>query len=121
MPEIRFTSELGESAPKVKIDLKQPSSLLKYARTELLHLLVAPDFIERAPQPLASVALEYDAGRDELWAIGTIGAEQFEPFFEKYAFKLQLEYGGLERARKPVEATTVVRELTNYCRTTIEC
>ena len=74
-----------------------------------------------APQPLASVALEYDAGRDELWAIGTIGAEQFEPFFEKYAFKLQLEYGGLERARKPVEATTVVRELTNYCRTTIEC
>jgi len=74
-----------------------------------------------APQPLASIALEYDASRDELWAIGTIGAEQFEPFFEKYAFKLELEYGGLERARKPVETTTVVRELTNYCRTTIEC
>jgi len=74
-----------------------------------------------APQPLASIALEYDAGRDELWALGTIGAEQFEPFFEKYAFKLELEYGGIDRARKPVEATTVVRELTNYCRTTIEC
>jgi arsenite oxidase small subunit len=74
-----------------------------------------------APQPLASIALEYDAARDELWALGTIGAEQFEPFFEKYAFKLELEYGGLDRARKPVQATTVVRELTNYCRTTIEC
>ena len=74
-----------------------------------------------APQPLASIALEYDAGRDEISAIGTIGAEQFGPFFEKYAFKLELEYGGLERARQPVDATTVVRELTNYCRTTIEC
>jgi arsenite oxidase small subunit len=74
-----------------------------------------------APQPLASIALEYDAGRDEISAVGTIGAEQFAPFFEKYAFKLELEYGGLERAQKPVEATTVVLELTNYCRTTIEC
>jgi Rieske Fe-S protein len=74
-----------------------------------------------APQPLAAIALEYDATRDELWALGTIGAEQFEPFFEKYAFRLELEYGGLERARHPVEATTVVRELTNYCRNTIEC
>jgi Rieske Fe-S protein len=74
-----------------------------------------------APQPLASIALEYDPARDEIWALGTIGAEQFAPFFEKYAFKLELEYGGLDRARQPVEATTVVRELTNYCRTTIEC
>jgi arsenite oxidase small subunit len=74
-----------------------------------------------APQPLASIALDYDAVRDELWALGTIGAEQFEPFFEKYAFKLELEYGGVDRARKAVDETTVVRELTNYCRTTIEC
>ena len=74
-----------------------------------------------APQPLAAIALEYDAARDELYALGTIGAEQFAPFFEKYAFKLELEYGGLARAQQPVEATTVVRELTNYCRTTIEC
>ena len=74
-----------------------------------------------APQPLASIALEYDADRDQLFAVGTIGAEQFDPFFEKYAFKLELEYGGIDRAKKLVEATTVVRELTNYCRTTIEC
>lgn len=56
MPEIQFTSKLGKSAPKVQVDLKQPSSLLKYAKTELLHLLVVPDFIERAPQPLATAA-----------------------------------------------------------------
>jgi len=74
-----------------------------------------------APQPLAAIALEYDAARDEIAAIGTIGAEQFASFFEKYAFKLALEYGGLERAQRTVADTTIVRELTNYCRTTIEC
>jgi hypothetical protein len=48
MAGIQITDYLGKSAPDVKIDLSQPSSLLKYAKTELLHLAVAPDFIERA-------------------------------------------------------------------------
>ncbi|MGE5170425.1 MAG: hypothetical protein ACM3JC_08640 [Rudaea sp.] len=74
-----------------------------------------------APQPLAFVALEHDAARDQLHALGTIGAEQFEPFFEKYAMKLALEYGSVERARAPVADTTVVRELTDYYRNTISC
>jgi len=74
-----------------------------------------------APQPLACIALEHDAARDELYAVGTIGAEQFGPFFEKYAMKLTLEYGDLERARAPVADATVVSELTSYCRNTIEC
>ena len=74
-----------------------------------------------APQPLAAIALEYDAARDEIAATGTVGAEQFAAFFDKYAFKLTLEYGGLDRAQRAVQETTVVRELTNYCRTTIEC
>ena len=74
-----------------------------------------------APQPLACIALEHDAARDELYALGTVGAEQFGPFFEKYAMKLTLEYGNLERARSSIGDTTVVRELTSYCRNTIEC
>ena len=74
-----------------------------------------------APQPLACIALEHDAARDEIYALGTIGAEQFGPFFEKYAMKLALEYGSLQRAQLPASDTTVVRELTNYCRNTIEC
>ena len=74
-----------------------------------------------APQPLACVALEHDTARDELYALGTVGAEQFERFFEKYAMKLSLDYGSVERAKAPVRDTTVVRELTTYCRNTIEC
>lgn len=72
-----------------------------------------------APQPLAAIVLEHDASRDELLALGTLGAEQFDAFFRKYEVKLGLEYGG--RGRTAVEGTTVVRELAQYCRNTIQC
>ena len=52
----------------------------------------------RSPRSL----LEYDAARDELAAVGTVGAEQFDAFFEKYAFKLALEYGGWSARSAPV-------------------
>jgi Rieske Fe-S protein len=73
-----------------------------------------------APQPLAAIMLEYDAARDELAALGTVGPEQFDAFFRKYDFKLTLDYGA-GKARLPVGATTVVREMTQYCRQTIQC
>jgi hypothetical protein len=56
MADIQVTDDLGKAAPNVKIDFSQPSSLLKYAKTELLHLAVAPDFIERAALPLTAAA-----------------------------------------------------------------
>ena len=73
-----------------------------------------------APQPLAAILLEYDAAQDALAAIGTLGAEQFDAFFRKYEFKLAMEYGE-GKARRPIGATTVVRELAQYCRQTIQC
>jgi Rieske Fe-S protein len=73
-----------------------------------------------APQPLATIVLEYDAPRDQLYALGTAGAEQFDAFFTKYDFKLAMEYGS-GRARQPVGATTSVREMSQYCRQTIQC
>ena len=36
-----------------------------------------------APQPLAAILLDYDTERDELTALGTVGAEQFDAFFRK--------------------------------------
>jgi len=73
-----------------------------------------------APQPLAAILLEYDAAQDALFALGTVGAEQFDAFFDKYQVRLALEYGE-GRAREKVAATSIVRELTSYCRTTIQC
>jgi arsenite oxidase small subunit len=73
-----------------------------------------------APQPLAAIVLEHDSAHDELFALGTIGAEQFDAFFVKYDVRLSLEYGA-NRGRARVTDTTVVRELENYCKTTIRC
>ena len=43
-----------------------------------------------------------------------------DAFFDKYRLKLALEYGET-KMRNLVAATSVVTEMTNYCRTTIRC
>jgi len=73
-----------------------------------------------APQPLAAILLDYDPATDELAALGTVGAEQFDAFFKKYEFKLALDHGPA-KAQRPVGATAVVRELAQYCKQTIQC
>src|ERR1035437_5548326 len=60
MPDISITDDLGKPLEAVKIDLSQPSSLGSYARSQLVPLVVAPDFValqgktlsEAAPQPI---------------------------------------------------------------------
>jgi arsenite oxidase small subunit len=73
-----------------------------------------------APQPLAAILLDYDPATDELAALGTVGAEQFDAFFAKYDFKLALDHGQ-GKARRPVGTSAVVRELAQYCKQTIQC
>jgi arsenite oxidase small subunit len=72
-----------------------------------------------APQPLAAILLEHDAGSDELYATGTLGGEMFSQFFEKFGFRLDLEHGG--SARAAVGNTCVVQALENYCRQQVKC
>src|ERR1035441_10089709 len=60
MPEISITDDLGKPVEAVKIDPTQPSSLVNYARSQALHLIVVPDFVvlegkglaEAAPKPI---------------------------------------------------------------------
>ena len=73
-----------------------------------------------APQPLAAILLEHDPATDELAALGTVGAEQFDAFFRRYEFKLALDHGPA-KAQKAVGTTAVVRELAQYCKQTIQC
>ncbi|HEX9397021.1 MAG TPA: twin-arginine translocation signal domain-containing protein [Burkholderiales bacterium] len=72
-----------------------------------------------APQPLAAILLEHDPARDEIHAVGTLGGEMFNEFFDKYAFKLQMEHGATAKAI--VGAAVVVWELENYCRQQVKC
>lgn len=73
-----------------------------------------------APQPLAAILLEHDAVADTIYALGTVGAEQFDAFFAKYEFKLALEYGQ-GKARLPIGVRATVHELMQYCKQAIEC
>jgi len=72
-----------------------------------------------APQPLAAILLEHEAGTDQLYAVGTLGGEMFNEFFTKYAMKLTMENGGA--TRRAVSATAVVTELEQYCRQQVKC
>jgi arsenite oxidase small subunit len=72
-----------------------------------------------APQPLAAVLLEWDAKSDQLHAVGTQGGEMFKAFFDKYAFKLETEYG--QRATAASGATTVVQPASAYSKQWQSC
>ena len=72
-----------------------------------------------APQPLAAILLEHDLHTDEIHAVGTLGGEVFNEFFDKYAFKLALEHGNAVKAA--AGATIVVQDLESYCRQQVKC
>jgi Rieske Fe-S protein len=72
-----------------------------------------------APLPLAGILLEHEAKSDEIAAVGTLGGEMFDEFFQKFAFRLQMEQGG--RAHAAVSGTCVVHPLENYCRQQVKC
>ena len=74
-----------------------------------------------APQPLAAILLEYDDKADGLTAVGTLGGETFNEFFEKYDIRLVLEYGGTGRAQRKISDTTPVTELDRFCKNQIRC
>jgi arsenite oxidase small subunit len=72
-----------------------------------------------APQPLAAIVLEWDAKTDHLWALGVQGSDRFAQFFDKYAFKLDMEHGA--KASSAVGPTTVVQPAASYSRQQQRC
>ncbi len=73
-----------------------------------------------ALQPLAAILLEHDPKEDGLHAVGTLGGELFNAFFEKYEFKLAIDYGR-GRPRQEVGARTAVTALDRFCRQQVRC
>ena len=71
-----------------------------------------------APQPLASILLEWNPSTDEIHAVGTLGGEMFGEFFDKFGFKLELEHG---TPRAAVAGTCLVQELDNFCKQQVKC
>jgi Rieske Fe-S protein len=73
-----------------------------------------------APQPLAAILLEHDAKSDALYAIGTLGGEMFNAFFDKYDFRLVIDYGSSQTRRRATDRAAVT-ELERFCKQQVRC
>jgi hypothetical protein len=73
-----------------------------------------------APQPLPAILLEYDPATDGLHALGALGGDLYNAFFAKYEVRLELDYGG-GRARQRVQDSSVVSELSSFCKQQVRC
>lgn len=73
-----------------------------------------------APQPLAAIVLEHDARTDELYALGTQGAELFEDFFTAYKKEL-IEDFGRGVARQEVTGRATVLSIQEHTRKQVFC
>jgi len=114
--EISFISYRAEKSPGNKLGavIHCCSEHSQYDPADGGRVVAGP-----APQPLAAILLEHDPRSDELHAVGTLGGELFREFFDKYAFRLQMEIG--RTAHEAVTGTCVVKELENYCRQQVKC
>jgi len=115
-PEISFISYRTEKTPANRFSsvIHCCSEHSQYDPAAGARVVAGP-----APQPLAAILLEHDAQTDELFAVGTLGGELFNEFFDKYAFRLQLELG--HDARAAVGPACVVQPLENFCRQQVKC
>ncbi|MCP5425553.1 MAG: hypothetical protein H6970_10870 [Gammaproteobacteria bacterium] len=71
-----------------------------------------------APQPLAAIALQTED--DRLYATGVYGGALFDRFFDRFGFRLALDFGE-EHARERVLGQAVAQPLDSYTRQRIKC
>ena len=73
-----------------------------------------------AKQPLATILLQSEPGSGALFALGTIGGETYDAYFEKFGFRLALEHDTSDIQRR-AGATSVVMDIEAYSRTVMRC
>ncbi len=78
MADIQVTDQ-GIPVPGIQIDLAHPSSLVKYLKTELLHLAVLPDFLGVKDIPISQVGnkkpVRFDANVQHEFELGSTNPE----------------------------------------------
>lgn len=73
-----------------------------------------------APQPLATILLDYEPRDETLYAVGTAGGEMFDKFFAAFSLRLTLEHRTTD-IRRPITKTAQVMPLKDYCANQILC
>ena len=71
-----------------------------------------------APSPLTAIVLSYEDGK--FYALGTLGEEVFEDFFDAYRSELRKVYGSTRRAKELVDSC-VVLEMEKYTEEVVRC
>lgn len=117
MLDILLTDNLGKSAPDVGIDLSQPTSLLKYAKAQLLHLAAAPDFLTRASQPLSTAApnpISFQLKLQRKFQLGNTKPEiDLTPSFQA-SIRVNASKGSNLFANDPFKVAATVPNQTGY-------
>jgi len=72
-----------------------------------------------APVPLASIVLEVGEN-DQLFAVGSTGADQYDRFLEKFGFRLAMEYGVTD-IRTQASKKTMATLAENFSSQQIRC
>ncbi len=73
-----------------------------------------------APQPLASILIEYNSSEDSYYVVGTAGGEKFNEFLDSFEFRLQLDFKILD-VRKPVEGKVELLTAEEYSDVIVHC
>ena len=73
-----------------------------------------------AKQPLATILLQSEPESGALFALGTIGGEMYDSYFEKFAFRLALEHETSDIQRR-AGTSSVVMDIEAYSRTIMQC
>ncbi len=71
-----------------------------------------------APQPLTAIVLRYEGGK--LYAVGTLGKELYEDFFDVFKPDLRKLYRSTRKAKKLVDKCEVT-EVEEYAQEVIRC
>ena len=68
--------------------------------------------------PLASIVLQEENG--QFYAVGVLGKDQFDQFFDNYKADLSQQYGSTAKAKELVEKC-IVMEVDKYVKSVIRC
>ncbi|RLJ71152.1 secreted protein [Hydrogenivirga caldilitoris] len=71
-----------------------------------------------APFPLTAIVLSYEDGK--LYAVGTLGKELYEDFFDAFKPDLRERYGSSRKAKQLVDKCEVI-EVNEYAKEVIRC
>ncbi|MCY4218163.1 MAG: (2Fe-2S)-binding protein [Gammaproteobacteria bacterium] len=76
-----------------------------------------------APVSLTTILLEHDTESDHFYAVGTLGVEQYEAFFDRFIFRVALENSleGPEETRVLAEYSTIVYTSAEYSAQSVGC